>query len=78
MSEHKLNIINLFYVDEKSIINLFIFDNIILYRVCCSFCNYKNLHPQHKILEFNDEEALKKENINIDNSTKELDEKSKN
>ena len=32
------------------------------------------MHKQHKVLEIDDEESLKKENISIDNSTKEFDE----
>ena len=44
-------------------------------ELCCAFCLYKNLHPKHKVLEINDEEALKKENITIDNSSKEFDDK---
>ena len=32
-----------------------------------------NLHKGHKILRIEDEESLKKENITIDNSTKEFD-----
>ena len=44
-------------------------------ELCCAFCLYKNLHHKHKVLEIYDEEALKKENITIDNSTKEFDDK---
>ena len=44
-------------------------------ELCCAFCLYKNLHHNHKVLEIYDEEALKKENITIDNSTKEFDDK---
>ena len=42
-------------------------------ELCCAFCLYKNLHHNHKVLEIYDEEALKKENITIENSTKEFD-----
>ena len=34
-----------------------------------------NLHKNHKIIKIDDEEELKKENISIDNSTKEFDDK---
>ena len=44
-------------------------------ELCCAFCLYKNLHHKHKVLEIYDEDALKKENITIDNSTKEFDDK---
>ena len=44
-------------------------------ELCCSLCFYKNLHHNHKVLEIYDEEDLKKENITIDNSTKEFDDK---
>ena len=56
-------VINLYYI-------IFIY---YLIELCCSFCHFKNLHPQHKLLEINDEEALKKENITINDSTKEFD-----
>ena len=46
--------------------------------LCCAFCFYKNLHHQHKVLDINDEESLRKENITIDNSTKEFDDKIQN
>ena len=56
----------------KKVINIiFIF----IIELCCAFCLYKNLHHKHKVLEIYDEEALKKENITIDNSTKEFDDK---
>ena len=44
-------------------------------ELCCAFCLYKNLHHKHKVLEIYDEDALKKENITIDYSTKEFDDK---
>ena len=44
-------------------------------ELCCAFCLYKNLHHKHKVLEIYDEDALKKENIDIDYSTKEFDDK---
>ena len=37
-------------------------------------CYFRNLHKNHKLLSIDDEEALKKENISIDISTKDLDE----
>ena len=46
--------------------------NIILFfiELCCTYCSYKELHPNHKLLEITDEESLKNENITIDISTK--------
>ena len=44
-------------------------------ELCCALCFYKNLHHNHKVLEIYDEEALKKENIALNNSTKEFDDK---
>ena len=50
-------------------IKLFIFFNL---EFCCAFCVYKNLHNGHKIIEIDDEETLKKENITIESFIKEL------
>ena len=56
----------------KVIINIFI--NIIfkIIELCCSFCHFLNLHYCHKVLSINDEESLKKENIEIESSAKEF------
>ena len=43
-------------------------------ELCCLYCFYKNIHKGHKILEICDEESLKKENITIESSSKELNE----
>ena len=57
-----------------------IFFNIIHYiilsyiELCCSYCYYKNIHCGHKLLEVNDEESLKKENISLEDSKKEFNE----
>ena len=48
----------LFCVDEK--------------ELCCTHCHFMNLHNGHKLLLIDDEESLKKENISIDNCTKEF------
>ena len=42
--------------------------------MCCLYCHFKNLHSGHKILEISDIEALQKENITIESSTKEFSE----
>ena len=38
----------------------------------CAYCHFKNLHPNHKILEISDIDSLKKENISIETSAKDL------
>ena len=43
--------------------------------MCCPSCYFKNLHYGHKVIEINDEESLKKENITIEGSNKEFDSK---
>jgi len=43
-------------------------------ELCCAYCYYLNLHKGHKIIPITDEEAIKKENIDINNSTKEFEE----
>jgi len=42
--------------------------------VCCAYCYYLNLHKGHKVIPITDEETIKKENLDINNSTKELEE----
>ena len=37
-------------------------------------CYFSNIHNKHKILKIDDEEALKKENISIEDSTKDFNE----
>ena len=46
----------------------------ILIVLCCAMCYFTNLHKEHKLLKIEDEEALKKENISVDISTKDLEE----
>jgi len=45
--------------------------------LCCSYCHYLNLHKGHKVIPITDEEAIKKENLDLNNSTKEFEENSK-
>ena len=45
-----------------------ILSNFYIIVLCCPLCFYKNMHEDHKILEITDEEALKKENITIENT----------
>ena len=51
-SEHPLDRLNLFCLDDK--------------EACCSICLYDNIHKGHKLVELEDIEALKKENITIE------------
>ena len=41
-------------------------------ELCCAYCHFKNLHPNHKILELSDIKSIEKENISIESSTKEF------
>ena len=41
--------------------------------LCCSLCVVKNIHLDHSVLEITDEEALKKENLTIENTKNDFD-----
>ena len=43
--------------------------------MCCLNCYFKNLHDGHKLLEISDMNSFEKENITIDASSKDLDDK---
>ena len=45
--------------------------------LCCSYCHYLNLHKGHKVIPITDEETIKKENLDLNNSTKEFEKNSK-
>ena len=62
--QHEKNAINLFCIDEK--------------ELCCSYCYYLNLHNGHKVVPIEDEETLKKENINVNDYIKEFEFSAKN
>ena len=51
-SEHPKDRLNLFCIDDK--------------ETCCSICLYKNIHKGHKLVELEDIDTLKKENMTID------------
>ena len=58
----------------KKVIQIFLLIFILLILVlCCSLCVVKNFHPDHKVLEITDEEALKKENLTIENTKNDFD-----
>ena len=61
--EHQKVPNNLFCLDEK--------------ELCCSYCYYENLHSNHKILPITDVVNIKKENVTIEFSKAEFDEKNK-
>ena len=44
-------------------------------ELCCSICNNQNNHEGHKIINIYNEESLKRENISIESSSKEFDER---
>ena len=52
-------------------VKLYIY-NYLFIVLCCAYCLYKNLHPNHKILEISDVDSIKKENISLENSTEDL------
>ena len=54
--EHQRGLLDLFCIEEK--------------ELCCSYCYYENLHKGHMVLRISDEEILKKNNINLEYSTK--------
>ena len=71
---HSKNPLSLFCVEEKGMHIIFILKYIFkLIELCCGLCIYKNLHNNHKVIEINDENELKKENITIEDSMKEFD-----
>ena len=41
--------------------------------MCCPYCSFENLHLNHKLIKIEDEEELKKENISIENSNKDIE-----
>ena len=56
-----------------------IYNKILFYiELCCAYCLYVNLHKGHKVVPIDDEESLKKENIIINEYTKEFDTNAQN
>ena len=41
-------------------------------ELCCSICDFRNIHNGHKLISIEDEESLKKENISLDISINEF------
>ena len=71
--EHPNVPVNLFCIDDKG--KLFKYNFLFHIELICSYCYFLKSHNSHKILLIDDEESLKKENINFDKSTKEFDTK---
>ena len=71
--EHPNVPVNLFCIDDKG--KLFIYNFLFHIELICVYCYFLKSHNSHKILLIDDEESLKKENINFDESTKEFDTK---
>ena len=42
--------------------------NFFIIELCCSFCYFKNLHKNHRVVEASDENLLKNENITLESS----------
>ena len=58
----------------KKVIQIFLLIFFLLIIVlCCPLCVVKNIHADHKVLEITDEEALKKENLTIENTKNDFD-----
>ena len=53
---------------KRVILFLFIFN----LGLCCALCYFRNLHKDHKVIEINEEEALKQNNISIENEENDL------
>ena len=53
---------------KRVILFLFIFN----LGLCCALCYFRNLHKDHKVIEINDEEILKQNNISIENEENDL------
>ena len=70
-SEHPLVPMNLFCVDDKG--NLYNYIIFIYIELCCTECYFDQKHENHKILKISNEENLKKENIKIDDPSKDFD-----
>ena len=53
---------------KKVILILFIFN----LELCCALCYFRNLHQNHKVIEINDHEILKQNNISLENEENDL------
>ena len=67
--EHPKILLDLFCIDEKGMFLIYIIKYLIILKLCCAKCCFNNLHKNHKLLSFDGEEALKKENITIEDSS---------
>ena len=46
----------------------------LILELCCALCHFNKLHQGHKLLDIFNEESLKKENITIEENSKEIEE----
>ena len=53
---------------KKVILIVFIFN----LELCCALCYFRNLHQNHKVIEINDQEILKQNNISLENEENDL------
>jgi len=58
----------------------FLFNNYYLFTIelCCAYCHFMNMHPNHKLISIEKEEEFRKENITLENSTKDFNTKFQN
>ena len=73
-----IKIVHLIYFALKKEVRIIFvnkFLSLFIIELCCLICKNKNKHEGHKIANIYDEESLKKENISLENSCKEFDEK---
>ena len=59
---------------KKVINNIIYIYKIIKIVLCCAMCYFGNFHNEHKLIDIDNEEILKKEKISIDKSFKDLEE----
>ena len=51
--------------------------NLFIIELCCLNCHFNNIHKGHKVIQIEDENSLKKENISLELSFKEFNDNSK-
>ena len=50
------------------------FEELIFIELCCLYCNLKNIHYSHNLIEINDSESLSKQNLIIEETSKQFNE----
>ena len=41
-------------------------------ELCCALCYFRNLHKNHKLIEINDQQILRQNNISLENEVNDL------